>query len=387
MSMSIALHQPHRSPWNHSLPAWIHEHESHQRLVPTMKRTLLAIAHQCDVKPDGSLVGAFGGQQLAELAGVSLSTLFRHIARFEQLGFVVTVGRGGIVGGRAYGNVYGIPAEPGALDQRRVRRRMQQMVPGQDGKYRPVVIAPGAQAKLWAQPTAPGSNTKPELSTETDTGGTKSDTGGRAKVTRPPVSEFTPKPKSDTAPPVSTDTVHGNGHGKYHDHGHGSYTAKRTEGKKGGGRMGHVDADDLKSDERLEALRQRAIACGLIGANEADRIRWFAAAEHALAGGERPEALFVWIVGATRRGPHWLNISEADEQRALRRLKPGRPDAPDTRPRPASGQSRPASGPLVITDELYAEACRRSPELVGLPRSMDSVRRAVMRIVNERRQA
>ncbi len=76
--------------------------------------------------------------------------------------------------------------------------------------------------------------------------------------------------------------------------------------------------DDLRSAKRLDALFGQAVSNGLVGESSAERLRFFAAAEHAQrVGRQNPCGLFIAVV---RQGL-WSYISQADEDRALMALK------------------------------------------------------------------
>lgn len=80
----------------------------------------------------------------------------------------------------------------------------------------------------------------------------------------------------------------------------------------------HIEAHDLRDPIRLDALFAQAARQKLIRRTLSDRLRFFAAAEHALRVGRRnPCGLFAVIV---RRGL-WAYISQADEDRAAAQLK------------------------------------------------------------------
>jgi hypothetical protein len=101
-------------------------------------------------------------------------------------------------------------------------------------------------------------------------------------------------------------------------------------------KLADVRLEDLKNTDWLLELYGQAVARGLVGTNEADRLRFIAAAEHALAIATNPAALFVWLVlnGA------WRFITQAAEDRANARIK-----AHLRGPEPASV----ASPPRVLT--------------------------------------
>lgn len=80
-----------------------------------------------------------------------------------------------------------------------------------------------------------------------------------------------------------------------------------------GPRMSRVLALDLKSPSRLFVLHAEATRSGLIGKSQSERLKFFAAAEHALAHGTRNvPGLFAAIV---RRGL-WSHLTLQDEERA-----------------------------------------------------------------------
>lgn len=81
--------------------------------------------------------------------------------------------------------------------------------------------------------------------------------------------------------------------------------------------LGHVTSDDLSDDRRLEHLFERTVSAGLVKPCEADRLRFYAAAERARAVGRRnPPGFFAAIV---RRGL-WQVLTQGDENSARQRL-------------------------------------------------------------------
>jgi hypothetical protein len=82
--------------------------------------------------------------------------------------------------------------------------------------------------------------------------------------------------------------------------------------------LNDVRVEDLKDTGRLMVLLAQAIARDLVGTSEADRLRFVAAAEHAMAMGKgNPPGLFLYLV----RGRLWRYLTQEDEDRASRRLK------------------------------------------------------------------
>lgn len=90
---------------------------------------------------------------------------------------------------------------------------------------------------------------------------------------------------------------------------------KRT---RGGPRMSHIEVIDLQTPERLVLLHAEAKRQGFVTDSEADRLKFFAAAEHARANGTiNIPGLFATVI---RQGL-WKNISQRDEDAARKRLR------------------------------------------------------------------
>jgi hypothetical protein len=82
--------------------------------------------------------------------------------------------------------------------------------------------------------------------------------------------------------------------------------------------FGDVRIEDLKDTGRLMDLLDQAIDRKFVGPSEADRLKFVATAEHALAiGKENPPGLFAYLV----RGACWRYVTQADEDRANARIK------------------------------------------------------------------
>jgi hypothetical protein len=83
-------------------------------------------------------------------------------------------------------------------------------------------------------------------------------------------------------------------------------------------RLADVRIEDLKDTGRLLDLLRQAIDGERIGSSEADRLKFVALAEHALAiGKENPPGLFAYLL----RGGCWRYITQGDEDRANARIK------------------------------------------------------------------
>ena len=75
---------------------------------------------------------------------------------------------------------------------------------------------------------------------------------------------------------------------------------------------------DLREPERLFELHAQAVDSGLVGSSESDRLKFFAAAEHArVIGTTNPCGLFARLV----RSKLWHYLTQDDEDAANRRLK------------------------------------------------------------------
>jgi hypothetical protein len=82
--------------------------------------------------------------------------------------------------------------------------------------------------------------------------------------------------------------------------------------------LNDVRIEDLKDTGRLLDLLGQAIGRGFVGPSEADRLKFVAVAEHALAiGKENPPGLFAYLI----RGACWRYVTQADEDRANARIK------------------------------------------------------------------
>lgn len=112
--------------------------------------------------------------------------------------------------------------------------------------------------------------------------------------------------------------------------------------------MRHVVMADLLDPERMMALHRHAAESGLISQSVCDRLRFFAAAEHAKAIGTRnPCGLFAFLV----RKKLWHFITQDDEDEATRILKRSS--------RTPSESRRPSEN---------VESGLKSPEVSGLSR-------------------
>ena len=96
-----------------------------------------------------------------------------------------------------------------------------------------------------------------------------------------------------------------------------------------------VWGEDLEDTGRLLALLARAIGRGLVGASEADRLRFVASAEHARRLGKgNPPGLFMYLV----RNRLWRYLTQEDDDGANARIKRELRGEPS--PRPGDGGER-----------------------------------------------
>jgi hypothetical protein len=122
--------------------------------------------------------------------------------------------------------------------------------------------------------------------------------------------------------------------------------------------LADIRVDDLKDTARLLDLHRQAIDRKLVGASEADRLRFVAAAEHALAIGKaNPCGLFAYLV----RGACWRYITQGDEDRANARIKaflrgPALPSV---------AASRPQDRPVLSEDARKVQAIRAAMARAG----------------------
>lgn len=304
-----ALQAHQGQPWHNPIPSWIREHRDYQSMRSQFKRTLQTIANAGNLGPAGSITGTFGGAALCKAAGVGRSTFWRHLDRLARLGFVVPLGRGGTIGSRNYANQYGIPGQPGALDSRRCRRRMQRRIRGEDGRWTVQIIAPGDSPTLFAQQRGNPAQQR--------RGDQKWD-GGSPKVGRGS-SHYGTQPSPLTSPEECKNKNHGVSRGV-------------SRGKPARGpNIRAVTVQDLTDTGRLMILLAQAIEAKWIGRGEHDRLRFVGAAVRALRLGDNPPGMFI----STVKHERWLWISGDDEDEANRRIKAhihGPRDRGDDRP-------------------------------------------------------
>jgi len=123
--------------------------------------------------------------------------------------------------------------------------------------------------------------------------------------------------------------------------------------------LNDVRVEDLRDTGRLLRLHEQAVAREVVGASEADRLRFVAAAEHARAVGTRnPPGLFVRLV----RGRLWRFLTQADEDAAVGRLKRHLFGAPKgvsgSGPRPSVVDRPRLSADALVVREVRATVAR-----------------------------
>jgi hypothetical protein len=125
-------------------------------------------------------------------------------------------------------------------------------------------------------------------------------------------------------------------------------------------KLADIRLEDLEDTGRLLELFNQAIAQKLIGSSEADRLRFVAAAEHALAIGKaNPCGLFAYLI----RGACWRYITQADEDKANGRIKAHLrgPTPPCVTP----GMGRPSSRPALSEDAKVVLRVRAALSAAG----------------------
>lgn len=264
-----------------------------------MMHTLQTIANACDpAQADGTLRACFGGVGLVERCGVHATTFWRHLERLEEVGYVVTLARGGRGGDRLVGNTYAIPGSRGALDVQAVPRERRRVVRGEDGRRRVQIVQPGAQAELWIEPMAESS----------DAGGL-STTGPPTVAKRDCASSKTRLCYSQNAtPPYPSGKPSGTQSGVAR----AVFPEERARPK-----ISAVTPADLADVGRLIELHGQAVRRGWARDCEYDRDRVVAAAVHAQRVGDDPPRLFASIVRRSR----WLLLSDGDLIEAGRRVR------------------------------------------------------------------
>ena len=122
-----------------------------------------------------------------------------------------------------------------------------------------------------------------------------------------------------------------------------------------------VTLADLRDTGRLLELHAQAVAGGLLGSSERERLLFVAAAEHARSiGTKNPPGLFMQLI----RAKLWSFITQDDEDRANARLKAhlfGKPRESERREPPRSSQAMPSLSP----DARIVQAVRAAAGRAG----------------------
>jgi hypothetical protein len=126
---------------------------------------------------------------------------------------------------------------------------------------------------------------------------------------------------------------------------------KREGGAAGALRLRAMPSGCLGKVESVLELHREAVAAGLSDDSESGVLRFVALAERARSRGDRPEALFAWLL----RNQKFEYVTQADEDNANRRLKAHRyPAAPR-----AVDDARPAeNAQLSQADQLVRICCQ-----------------------------
>lgn len=308
------------------LPAWItNDPQYHHRPMRAEHRRLLQeIADLSDPTPNGSLVGALGGQHLADRCGCSYRAFWRRLGRLQALGYVVVVCRGGMRHKQCVANTYGIPGECGALDHLRATQQQMRMAPDGNGRWTPQITHPGDQPTLWQNPTTQpksvtgvhekchgGSDTLPKK-TESVTGG--ADTFGEKCHTTREKTGKTGKNQSG----ARRDASHRSGPSKNDSQKHSKTHSSRVRLSKP--RITDVKPADLQDTGRLLVLYDQAVLKGWAMPNEHGKVQFVAKAVYAQRkhrDKERgPGPLFI----AMLKAPLYDSVTGTDEDQATHRL-------------------------------------------------------------------
>jgi hypothetical protein len=125
--------------------------------------------------------------------------------------------------------------------------------------------------------------------------------------------------------------------------------------------LNDVRVEDLRDTGRLLQLHDQAVARGLVGPNEADRLRFVGAAEHAMAVGQgNPPGLFCYLV----RGRLWRYLTQEDEDRGNARIK--RELRGEPLPRSGIGMGAAWGGPMLSADALGVREVRAAMIRAGI---------------------
>ena len=324
-----------RTAWHNHLPQRLLADDCFERLTGKQRLVLQSIADRCDRLADGSLVGALGGNALIRDAGCVRSTFWRAVKALERFGFLVCLSRGGSIRVRSRqgvfnaANCYGIPAHRGALDGRRVRRQVVQMLIDEHGARCRQVVEEGEQATLWPRETVTqtrndrahardgtsspgdhslGASTRLDHSSAGPTCGDQSYAGPKSDYPRPKIG--LPPSENRTLP---SHRYHPRRENPMSEHG---VCAEPILIKTPRAWLKGVTANELADTTRLLDRYFEAVSLGLVESNDHHRLQFVTAAQCALRVGKNPGAVFAVMV--SRRA--WHQASDADEDRAQRRL-------------------------------------------------------------------
>ena len=172
-------------------------------------------------------------------------------------------------------------------------------------------------------------------------------------------------PTRETGPSLSPPRDNGNLPSEGTHQNPASRTSGSSAKKSKKPRLTHIVLEDLRSDERLATLFTEAMAAGLCVGSDADRLNFFAAAEHALAVGTRnAPGLFAWLI----RSGRFAFCTQADEDAAhdrLRRQTGGRRKRPPVGQvyDPVTGEPRPSEPTSAhdVIKQLLADLAPLNP--------------------------
>ena len=267
--------------------------------------------------PDGhgNVRGIWGGQRLADRAGISYRTLQRHLPKLIANGYLVITRLGEPFDEDVsrHAHHYAIPASVGALDGEACSPSTVTQIPvaGETDRrgrqrYTPVRVRAGGQSRLWLERSQAGVAAPPR-----DAGAAPSAEALSVKDGLLPR-----RAERRSAGAVSSS-------------GAAAGVAEPGAGNAGRRRpwLSGVREGDLGNLDRLMVHLDRAVAIGVGGfragsCNPAERLRIVSMAVHAQRVGSHPARLFASNVSRGGFAPRlWECVTQGDEDEARRRLK------------------------------------------------------------------
>jgi hypothetical protein len=236
-------------------------------------------------------VGAFGGIKLVAACGCCEKTFFNHVNLLVAIGFLVVLKRGGRVGSRNVGNVYGVPGAEGGLSHMSVKRMSHRMVVRLDGQWEPQVTQPGDIPGLWHKSIMEQS------------------TNGACKNNKPvdkPACKNNRRGLYNPHTTIPSPSPNGKNHG-----------VLRRDSQKKWAPLLNLTTVDLTEISTLVRLYDQCVDNGDMTGNEHNRIMFVGAACKAVRIADNPPALFV----STLHHGRLSFVAECDQDAAVAMLK------------------------------------------------------------------